>query len=526
MVGVEARELAVNSAVVPGKETGASPLAKKLPAPAVVRFFIVLFLISPFLFLIFHFYKWSRLDFGELVWAFKNSFLQSFFSATACVLLGTLGATGVLFMSATETRRYWRSLIEILLLIPNFLPTLFTLIACLNVFDPFPMGKIGIVLVHTFLNWGLVAVLMAQLFESKLADAAEWALVSGCGKWRFFIQLAWPMVRRDILLIWVFVFAICFESFSIPLVVGGGSGTTMEVLIYEKIRLSTDWSQALLVALVQSLAVALVGWFAIRGTLASPSRARGGERNLTLLQTRWGVLVILGMIAIFLLGYVRGLPLGFQQLSDLWELKGILLSAVIGSYAIGVTAGVFVFALLMAVAFAVPSAGFEKFLSSYSAPSQALTAFVMVVILPNTGAWSYLKIPLALGLLLLCTLWRMGWRSQVDGLARQHETAEILGASPWLRFVHVTLPQTAPAAGRLAGIAALWAVGDFAVSRIVAHHDLSLAMVTETLMSGYRLGLATVLTLGVLFVGGSCFFFMRGIGNVIGRKSFLVQRGL
>lgn len=480
-----------------------------------LRGLLVLFLFSPFLFLFSFFYQpGGSIDWGEIAWAAKNSFYQSFFSATFALLLGMWGAKGILLFSASETRRYWRAIIEIALLLPNFLPTLFTLIACLNVFDPFPMGRAGIVIVHTFLNWGLVAVLLVQLYESKLGGMAEWALVSGASRIRFFTRVALPVLWRDMLLIWVFVFAVSFESFAVPLAVGGGSGTTLEVLIYEKIRLSTDWSQALIVALLQSLTIAAIGWIAVRGTL----RARGPEANLSILKSRTGALLLMVMVSVFFVGYFQGVPVGLQRMSDLFELRESLAWSTIGSLVIGLLTGALCFGFLLFIAFLGPSSWFDRFMSAYSAPSQALSAFTFLVLLPNGGAWPFVKIPLCLTLLTLSTLWRMGWKSQMDSLRLQQQSAAVLGAKPGAIFRSIILPQMADPAARLAGVASLWAVGDFAISRIIAHRDLSLAMMTETLMSGYRLGLATIMTLAVLAVGAICFFIMRGVGNVIGRK--------
>jgi thiamine transport system permease protein len=80
------------------------------------------------------------------------------------------------------------------------------------------------------------------------------------------------------------------------------------------------------------------------------------------------------------------------------------------------------------------------------------------------------------------------------------------------------LPQIAARAALIAGIASVWACGDFAVSRILADQDISLAMMTETLMSSYRLGLASVLSLSLIICGAICFFTMIGVGHVLRRK--------
>jgi thiamine transport system permease protein len=113
----------------------------------------------------------------------------------------------------------------------------------------------------------------------------------------------------------------------------------------------------------------------------------------------------------------------------------------------------------------------------------------------------------------------MGWDGVLRSLEGQIAIARTLGAGTSQIFKEVLLPQISNRAALLSGIAAVWACGDYSVSRILAHRDLSLAMMTETLLSSYRLGLATVLSLSLIVCGLICFFIMIGVGRVFSRKS-------
>lgn len=473
---------------------------------------VILFLVFPFLFLLTHFHQLRSLDWDEFFWAFGNSFWQALGSATLSLVLGLWGAAGLLKLSSAN-RGHWRSLLEIFLLAPNFLPALFTLLSALTIVDPFPMGLPGMILVHVCLNWGLVAVLVAGIIESKMGGIAEQCWVEGCSRWRFLWRGIFPMLWKDLGLLWLFVFAVCFGSFAIPLVVGGGRGTTLEVLIYEKIRLSTDWGQAVFIALLQSIFL-FVFSFAIRGRAAAVTR----RANLQLFQSISGIVVIVAFSAFLILGYGQGLWQGLLQGSSLWEIRADVFWGLMGSLGMGLMTGALCFGFLLVLAMLWPSAWFQKFFTGYVAPSQALTSFAFLILTPNEGFWPFVKIPLALTLMTVPVLWRMGWESQLDSLRGQHQVAESLGASPGLIFRDIVQPQVAARAGVLAGLAAVWASGDFAVSRILAHRDLTIGMMTETLMSGYRLGLATVLSLGIVLVGLICFAAMMGVGRVLSRK--------
>lgn len=481
--------------------------------PRFLRTVIVLFLIFPFLFLAFQFGRVHSPDWAEIAWAAKNSFVQAFFSATISMLFGLWGAAGLLCFSE-GLRRRWRSLMELLLLAPNFLPAIFTLLALLNLIDPFPMGRWGIVLVHVAINWGLAAVLVAGLVESKIGGVAELAWVEGCTRGRFLFRVLLPMLAKDLSLLWVFIFSVCFSSFAVPLVVGGGRGTTLEVLIYERIRLSTDWSQAVTIATLQSILLFGLALVAARGSAVIKER----PARLHLFNAPSGLIPILGATFFWGLGVLQGLPSGLGQIESFFDLSHDLWSALGGTLLVGLGVGLLALAFLIAAASLVPSRIFEKFLSGYSPPSQALTAFAFLMIFPNEGGWPYFKIPVALFLLTAPVLWRMGWQAELDSLRRQGEAASTLGASRPLFLRWIVIPQLMPRASTLAGLAAVWATGDFAVSRILGHRDLTLAMMTETLMTGYRLSLATLLSFVLLLTGVVCFFLMKGIGRVLGRK--------
>jgi thiamine transport system permease protein len=452
-------------------------------------------------------------DWGELWWAFKNSFSQAFLSAVLSLAIGGWASLGILNFSSGRGRHF-RLGMEILCLLPNFLPPLFVLLAILNVVDPFPMGIIGIAFVHTMMNFGLVAVLLAGIIENKVGGVAELSLVEGSGRLRFLFKGMIPMLKKDLWLLGLFIFVVSFGSFSVPLIVGGGKGTTLEVLIYEKIRLSGDWSSAVLLALLQSIFIFGLSLIASRGKGSAATRFA----NLALVKTPTGVAVIALISLLYLTGYSQGLIAGLGMLSTFYELQSALLWNFLGSLILGMTVGIFCYAGLMLIAYCWPKKWFEKFLNGYVAPSTSLACFCLLLLGPNEGIFPYIKIPMALVLLSLNGLARMGWDSALQALHSQMTVAYAMGASSQQIFKEILFPQLSVRAGVLAGIGAVWACGDFAVSRILAHHDLSIAMMTETLMSSYRLNQATVLSLLIVVAGAICFALCVGGSHVLRRK--------
>ena len=394
-----------------------------------------LYLVFPFLFLLFQFQPQQWPDAGELLWAFKNSFLQALGSAFFSVLLGLWAAFGLLTFPRHE-KVFRRSALEVLCLAPNFLPSLFILLATLNVLDPFPMGTSGIILIHTLINFGLVAVLLAGIIETKLGGLVEQAYAQSSSRFLFLRRVFFPLLKRDIFLVGLFVFIICFSSFAVPLIVGGGRGTTIEVLIYEKIRLSNQWGDAVFLALIQSLFIFALSFFSsAQGPVLVPRLT-----NFRLIRSVTGPFFILLISGFFLLGYGQGLLEGLLNLSFFYEIQSAIFKSLMGTLLIGMSVGALSFALLMLIAWIGNEPLLKRFLKGYMAPSTALACFSFLLLGPNDANWPFLKIPLVFVLIQLANLYRMGWESRLENLQGQMAIALTLGASRGLIFRSIVFP--------------------------------------------------------------------------------------
>lgn len=480
----------------------------------ILRASLALFLLFPFLFLLTQFPFTRMPDGSELLWAFKNSLIQSMLSALFSLSAGCWVALGLLTFNEKRspvTRRAF----EILCLLPNFLPPIFILLSILNVIDPFPIGIAGIVIVHTFMNFGLAAVLIARTIESKISGLVELAYVEGAPRGLFISKVLLPLLKKDIAIIGLFIFVVCFGSFSVPLIVGGGKGTTIEVLIYEKIRLSTDWGDAVLLALMQSAFIFIVSSILV---IQKTGVSRRSYANMSLLRSSSGIGVLIFLSYLYLYGYVEGFIAGLPMLSTLYDLQSAIIWNFLGSLVIGLSVGLLSYMTLFAIAYCWPKLWFEKFMNGYVAPSTSLACFSLLLIGPNEGLFSYIKISVAMLLLSLNSLFRIGWGETLNSLKSQVTVAHSMGASRHQIFKEILFPQLSKQAGLIAGMASVWACGDFAVSRILAHGDLTIAMMTETLMSGYRLHQAIILSSLIIVSGSLCFLFFVGGSYVLRRK--------
>lgn len=120
-------------------------------------------------------------------------------------------------------------------------------------------GIAGVLLAHVFFN----APLMARIFHAALAGIPDgrWRLAAqlGLGErevWRF---VEWPAIRRVLPGACGLVFLLCFTSFALVLMLGGGpAASTLEVAIYEAARLDFDLDRAAALSLLQLGLCALV----------------------------------------------------------------------------------------------------------------------------------------------------------------------------------------------------------------------------------------------------------------------------
>ena len=134
-------------------------------------------------------------------------------------------------------------------------------------------GLDGLLLGHVFFN----APLMARVFLQAL-DAipdAHWRQASllGMGQGALFRIIEWPAIRSVLPAISAVVFLLCFTSFSLALMLGGGpAASTLEVVIYEAIRFDFDLSRAAVLSLWQ---LAICGGVLV---LAARAPSLGGGR--------------------------------------------------------------------------------------------------------------------------------------------------------------------------------------------------------------------------------------------------------
>lgn len=214
---------------------------------------------------------WPAMD-GRTAGILRFTLLQ----AALSVLLAVLPA---IWVARALARRSFpgRALLERLLVLPVLVPALVAGSALLVLFGrrgllaglfeaaglPWPSiyGLPGILLGHVFLNLPLAVRILLPAWSA--APAEQWRLARQLGlsdltRLRLVeLPILAPRIARALGI----VFMLCFTSFALPMTLGGGPrGTTLEVAIYEAVRVDADLARAALLALLQiGICTGLVG---------------------------------------------------------------------------------------------------------------------------------------------------------------------------------------------------------------------------------------------------------------------------
>ncbi|WP_196260490.1 hypothetical protein [Pelagibacterium limicola] len=255
-------------------------------------------------------------------------------------------------------------------------------------------GLGGILAAHVLLNGALAARVFLDRLEAIPPEKLKLGRSLGLSPLRRLAIIDLPALASSVPGVGATIFLLCFTSFPIVLVLGGGpANQTLEVAIYESVRLDFDLGRAVVLALVQLLACAAI---IIPATRFAPISTLFGRRSLLHWPDRgftatlqWIVLVILLALFIFPLLAVLARGLGPAMVSVLqrdafWQATAT--SLTLGSLS-----------AFLAVALAV-GLGMSRALEPANAPARALLGLPV---------FAYLAVPavvLALGFFLLARL--------------------------------------------------------------------------------------------------------------------------
>lgn len=462
-------------------------------------------LLAPYFILLANGFQIQKLDWSEIFWALRNSGIQSLASAIFSVALGLVFALGLNRIDLVNRRL--SSVARILLVLPCLMPPFFVLLTTLSWVDPFPFGLVGITIVHVFQYAGLVGVTLAGVLVDRVASVAEVSSTLGIGRLQFF-RMAWPMIQRDVVTQGLFVFIMSFSSFSIPLVIGGGRGTTLEILIFEKIRVSNEVGAAVAMSLLQTLILGFLLW-----RLPQQVQLSGRPRPSAALissSVGTGLIVVFSFFLIF--PWIVHVPLGFAQLSSLPHIGQTLVEATGHSLFYSAIISFMILLFLLAISYVRQDSRLSAFLRVYFPPSVSLIGISGLLILGYVSETvAYLFCFFVLLAPMIC---RFGFENRIVALDRQVHVAVVMGADRRSIWRKIILPQVWPHMIFLFGLAFLWSFGDFAMAKFFLPSGSTLPLLVENLMTSYRINSAMTVGALVLVISGIVMSFSWRLSRV------------
>ncbi len=377
----------------------------------------------------------------------------------------------------------------------------------------FPFGFWGVVGMHTLIEVGLVVVFLTRWLEVKLRFYEPLFELYPKSLFRQWV-LTWPLLKRELYMVFGFLFVFYLTSLSVPIIMSGADRyVSLEYLIYASLKNRGDWNTALHFYLLQLGFIFLCLGFLPRRELEEPGSETvvyGGHRQgLTM------ALLAVVPVALCLIGMVKHFFTGLQAMQ---REPVEFAAAVVGSLLLAFMSAGFVFLFLSVLAYFYQQTSARKYLQLWTIPSGVVIGFFWQQQLAGTALLSLLVLAAVSAFLFLPTLAKLGVYQQIEKLHEQIEMAELLGASQFKIFKLITFPLILPWLALSMGLASLWAMGDFAISRLFVRSDLTLALKMQSLVEQYRWEHALFLAWFLLLMSAVIFLFFGGFAFVAYKK--------
>ncbi len=279
---------------------------------------------------------------------------QALLSTLFSILLGTALAWALTHQNSFKGRSYLIALLSSSLILPTLI-VVFGIITVLGQngwlnrallylfdysFENSIYGLSGILIAHVYLNASFVARSLLHVFESipkeryKLAKSLNFSTIQR------FRYIEFPAIKLSLRSISSTIFLLCFTSFAIVLTLGGSpSYNTLEVAIYEAIKIDFDIPLALKLAFIQ-LSITIVLVFLSANFKVGISDIKTSTQKIPWLETKklriLQISIILFSSILFILPLVSilidGLGANFIKIfSDIVFIESFITSLIIAS---------------------------------------------------------------------------------------------------------------------------------------------------------------------------------------------------
>ncbi len=437
------------------------------------------------------YYRFSfDFNLAELFWVIKNSLLQAGLTAMICVVLSLPMSQGLFALSEK-----WQSITLRLLIIPQILPALFSILIAFSLFDTFPMGSIGIIILFVFTNLGFATLLAYSAAREKLGALPVISEIYSLGRYGFFTQVYLRVLRRDLIANFLLIFIFCLSSFSIPLIVGGGRGTNIEVLVYEKIFVEQNWPAAFGLCMVQALFIFVISYFMLKNRKSDEKAEFSSGRYL---ESYFGVLLIFIYLLLYFGGYLVGLVKSLSYFGFIAEYWAELASVT------WFTSKALVFYLLLNFLLLwlwlldyLKNLKFNLAINMISV-STVLIGFALYLFFPLTKDFDILKIVFAMSVLYFPGLFKLFLQGPIENLHRQVLISKMYGLSSSTIIIEIILKQISQKLFLWLSMLTIWFISEYALFKALGVQTQTLGLFSEGFLSSYRLPASYIMSFYIL----------------------------
>jgi thiamine transport system permease protein len=377
-------------------------------------------------------------------------------------------------------------------------------------------GYPGILIAHVFLNGPFVARITLDGLHQVPAEHWRLATAFGFTPFQIFRHLDWPVLRAELPGVAGLIFLMCFKSFAIVLALGGGpSRSTLEVAIFEALKIDLDFGRVVWLALIQ-LAIclsmtALLHWAFTRPPVGHTIRNlvhRPDARNESLKVFDTVVLII---SALFIGPLAFSVLTGFRSMLDVVDAD--LLRAFVTSLTIATAAAILACFLALALASAARRqrialrspriAAFYDFLPDtlLAVPPFALTAglFLLIQRFGDPSSAGLILLPLINGLAAVPFAYRYVAPHLLTTEERYGRVAASLGITGWSKLTIMDWPVLKRPLAAGFALAIALSFGDFGIIALFGGTELvTLPYLFYERLGAYRLDEASAIGLVIV----------------------------
>ncbi len=379
-------------------------------------------------------------------------------------------------------------------------------------------GYPGILIAHVFLNAPFVARITLDGLNQIPAEHWRLATAFGFTPAQIFRHLDWPVLRTELPGIAGLIFLMCFKSFAIVLALGGGpSRSTLEVAIYEALKIDLDFGRVAWLALIQ-LAIclsmtALLHWAFTRPPVGHTIRnlVRRPDANAPSLKVLDSLVLLIA--ALFIAPLALSVLTGIRNVPDILEAD--LLQAFVTSMMIASAAAVIACVLALALAtagrrrrLALRSpriAAFYDFLPDtlLAVPPFALTAglFLLIQRFGDPSSAGLILLPLINGLAAVPFAYRFVAPHLLTVEERYGRVAASLGVTGWAKLTIMDWPVLKRPLAAGFALAMALSFGDFGIIALFGGTELvTLPYLLYERLGAYRHDEASAIGLVIVLV--------------------------